>query len=157
MKYNESNSYKTSQKQIAGTYKRYKTELSQAKSVLDYGAGKYNEMLTEYHKVNKINGRLYDPYNEAINQLPNETFEIVICNNVLNVVKDDEVLKNIVKTAISKAEKKVIFKVYQGDKSGKSRITGKETFQRHCKTNDYKGFFKNHEIKITGDYIVLTK
>ena len=150
-------SYKTSQKQIAGTYKTFKVEIGASQSVLDYGCGKYDELLTEYHRANNINGTLYEPYKENINTKPKGKFETVLCNNVLNVIESDDVLMSIILDVITYASKTAIFKVYKGKGDGAGKATKIGTFQRNTGAKGYAKYFEGLDYKIKGDFIIIRK
>lgn len=62
------------------------------KSLLDYGCGK-----ARLHKKNRLidNVTLYDPYYEPYSKKPNDTFDMVICTDVMEHVPEEEVGKTL--------------------------------------------------------------
>lgn len=58
-------------------------------TILDYGCGK-----AMHHKKAKLgNTTLYDPYYAPYNKKPNDTFDMVICTDVMEHIPQDEVGK----------------------------------------------------------------
>lgn len=157
--YKEENSYKTSRKVIARTYKKYSDFLEKSANVLDYGSGRYHEKLIKYAEANNIKLTLYDKFNPAISEKPQGTFEIVVCNNVLNVIKCDKMLSEVIRDCISYAERTVIFRIYEGDRKGLGNVTSNGTFQRNLKYRDYKEFFEGLDYRVIfrGGYIIVRK
>ena len=169
-KYKAENSHNTSINKLAATYKKFKGLLQESRIVLDYGAGKYICNIKEFCSENNINIELYDPFNSAIDHVNfTKKYDTVICNNVLNVIYSDNDLREVIKNCIGLAEKVVIFKIYQGDKTGISDFTKRNTFQRNWLTEDYMFFlnklikspllpeYKDFEIEVKGDYIIIFK
>lgn len=154
-------SIKTSQNQIANTYKVFAEELKESASVLDFGAGKYNEKLAQYAADNNINLSLYDPYNEAIAIKPEGIFDTVINNNVLNVIECPDIYASVVRELYSTAERKLIIKVYTGNRSGIGAATKIGTFQHNKTAKQHKaiieGILKGIEIKTKGDFLIISK
>lgn len=60
-------------------------KLHDIKTILDYGSGKGKLSLTLPAEVT-----LYDPYHEPISKKPEGTFDMVICNDVLEHIPEDE-------------------------------------------------------------------
>lgn len=128
------------------------------KSVLDYGCGKYPEIIREY--VESCSGEYfgYDPYNLG-NEIPkNQMFDVVIISNVLNVIQEDEVIENIIHEAMRIANTAIIA-IYEGDKSGIGRATKKDCYQRNQSKNWYYHFIDNmgYKVEIKSSFILVTK
>jgi len=157
MKTTKEASYLTSRNQIARTYKVFNEELQNAETVLDYGSGKYHERLMEYCNTNNINATLYEPYNEAINTKPNGKFEVVICNNVLNVIESDDVLMGIIIDCLKYATKKIIFCIYEGDRDGIGKVRKGGTYQRNAKAKEYLPYFDGLNVKTKGNFIIIER
>lgn len=97
--------------------------------ILNYGAGKHYKKHTEMFGSNLIN---YDKYVNEINIIPNNNeFDIVICSNVLNVIKDDMEIKNILDYFDTLKGKKIYITVYEGDKSNIGKTTKLGTYQKN--------------------------
>lgn len=112
---------------------------------IDYGGGRFDNVadyLTQYDVINLV----YDPYNRT----PEHNREVIktlrraggadtaTCSNVLNVIKEPEVRKNVLEN-ISKIVKpggKVYITVYEGSGKGDEGPT-KAGYQLNRKTADY--------------------
>lgn len=128
------------------------------KSVLDYGCGKYPEIIKEY--VESFSGKYfgYDPYNLG-NEIPeNQMFDVVTISNVLNVIQEDEVIENIIHEAMRIANTAIIA-IYEGDKSGIGRATKKDCYQRNQSKYWYYRFIGNmgYKVEIKSGFILVTK
>lgn len=106
---------------------------------LDYGSGKINPNVETIFKKNKIQYLPYDPFwldeitnNRAMNLYPT----VVICSNLLNVIKENEVMHGI-HNYIRGLKVPFFIKVYEGDKSYISRETKKDCYQRNLPTDEY--------------------
>lgn len=104
--------------------------------ILDYGCGRFIDHIKEKVESQGCTYYPYDPYNLPENKLPNEMFDYAICSNVLNVIAEDNIVRDVIKTVVSHSQK-AYFTVYEGDGSGIGKITGKDSYQRNEKTNKY--------------------
>ena len=129
--------------------------------LMDYGCGKYtehiSEFLTGYGKVLYP----YDPYNQskAVNEHTLQfldwagamQYEVdVVCSNVLNVIdSDDEVEKiaRIIETIVQITGGTAFITVYEGDRSGVGRVTGKDQYQRNEPLRFYLRFFPSGKLE----------
>ena len=107
-------------------------------TVLDIGGGKFD--------ANKIYAAglgvklyVYDKFNrseaenkEALSCNP----DAIVCNNVLNVIDDGQALRNLIALCAS-YQVPCYFTVYEGDRSGISKTSKKDCWQRNWKTSDY--------------------
>lgn len=110
--------------------------------VLDFGGGKYSEA-QEYLKSLGAVCEVYDPYNRSHDEnmrVLNQKYDLMMCNNVLNVLTDD-VLPNVILDMKKIAEMcgviKIVVTVYERDKSGIGCYTGNASYQRNEKTSVY--------------------
>ena len=117
--------------------KIYAYQIPKGKSVLDYGCGKYTEHIEEYANRNEIKWKGYDKYNREEEDNQKEKSDYVFCSNVLNVIAEDEIVDEIINECISLATKEAVFTVYEGDRTGKGRQTGKDQYQRNEKKAEY--------------------
>lgn len=139
----------------------YKKAHFYSKNILDYGCGQYTKHIEEHVKsLNKIY-LPYDPYNQPVQEqiatdeklnllLANECPIDVVCSNVLNVIDDDEEINGIAKTIMDIIMRTGGFgfiTVYEGDKSGIGRQTGKDQYQRNEPLKNYLKYFNGH-IKV---------
>lgn len=113
-----------------------KINFSPGSTVLDYGCGRYISHIQS--KVNKQGCTYipYDPYNLLGSKIPTEKVDYVICSNVLNVIDNIEVIKEIIFMLVNKA-KHIAISIYEGDGSGIGKVTGEDTYQRNEKISDY--------------------
>ena len=168
MKVQEYTSKDTSVNTVSAVYK-YITTCHDI--ILDYGGGKYDTN-AEYMRRNFNSTVLvYDPYNrtEEHNKRVIDYFlvnpaKIVVCSNVLNIIKEDEIILDI----LQKIDKLIAvngllyIKVYERDKSGVGCKTTKG-WQRNERLPDYYKFFNKVfgqrylTLRTIGDIIILTK
>ena len=114
--------------------------------IVDYGCGRYTDHIQNWAKEHEVQWFGYDKYNQtesnnktALSQLDNTDY--VVCSNVLNIIKEDEVIKKIVDDCIRPGST-AIFTVYEGDRSGIGRATGQDQYQRNCKRKWYEDLMK---------------
>lgn len=105
-------------------------------SIIDYGCGKYTDHLRAFaqeHGAHTWQG--YDKYNRDEEKNRNALsglYDVAIVSNVLNVIKEDDIVRDIVAHALNLAET-VYITVYQGDKSGVGKPTqGGQSWQRNA-------------------------
>ena len=72
--------------------------------ILDYGCGR-GDNLSELKNNYNINITGYDKFYEEWSTKPSETFDIVTCNYVLNVVEDPNERKEIIKDLLKYGKK----------------------------------------------------
>lgn len=143
-----------------------------AKNVLDYGCGAYTEHIRQYvESMNKIY-LPYDPYNQSIDEALDTRDKIqlllangcpidVVCSNVLNVIDDEEEINGIAKTIMDIIMQTGGFgfvTVYEGDRSGVGRATGRDQYQRNEPLKSYLRLFDgnpNVSAKVEKGMIVV--
>lgn len=150
----------TSINKVTKVYKQYNFS---NKLILDYGGGKYDTnkvYLSQFWNTTYI----YDPYNRtedentyALNQIIlNNGADIVVCANVLNVIKEDEILENILFNLLKyvKYNGIIYIQIYQGNGRGIGQVTTKG-FQRNEKAKYYYDLIKrvycNSKIILKGN------
>ena len=131
-------------------YQMIKTETIRQKTkskreepiVVDYGCGR------QEHKLEGCRVVGYDPYwqspeqnKEALELIKNKKADLIICSNVLCVIKEDEIVKTIVE-AIEQSGIGYLFKIYEGNKTGVGAKSKSDCWQRNERTKDYLRFFK---------------
>lgn len=119
--------------------------------VIDYGCGKYTEHIKSFLKNKGFYFMGYDLYNQHIDK-NQETLKVlesttsigtIICSNLLCVIKEDEIVQEIV-NKVTKTRQPYFFTIYEGDKSGIGKQTGKDKWQRNQKLKAiYEQFFTN--------------
>lgn len=116
--------------------------------VLDWGSGKYDACK---NATEALGARYlpYDPYNideetnkASLDYAENYGVSYIVCANVLNVIKEDEIIKETVKkiASLCQPNTQVIVSVYIGDKSEKGCATTKG-WQRNENLYSYYKFF----------------
>lgn len=116
--------------------------------IVDYGCGRAwgNTQAFLQKQVNKLNYYPYDPFwvnsqqnLEAQESLNNNQIDLCICANVLNVIQEEDILKDIIKDIIKTPI--WIIQVYEGDGSGNGKVSKKDCYQRNQKIADYLQYF----------------
>lgn len=110
--------------------------------VLDFGGGKYSEAQEYLQSLGAV-CEVYDPYNRPHDEnvrVLSQKYDLMMCNNVLNVLTDD-VLPNVILDMKKIAEMcgviNIVVTVYERDKSGVGCYTGNASYQRNEKTSAY--------------------
>lgn len=129
----EYTSAKTSQSQIAGGFKKVNWKAGDIN--LDYGGGKYDKATDYLARIGVIN-LVYDPFNRSSshnNQMLEEakTANISTCFNVLNVIKEPEARKKVLKELKRQSTDTIYITVYVGDRSSEGKVTTKG-WQNHA-------------------------
>lgn len=111
--------------------------------VLDYGGGKFglvaeymNGKVKEFHTVDKFNRcEKWNTFHttEAVKHGVN----VVTCANVLNVIKENEIVDEVIETVYKLTTDRAVFCVYEGDKTGNGRKTQRSSWQRNERTTLY--------------------
>lgn len=129
--------------------------------ILDYGCGKYTDHIKLFAILHDKVYLPYDPYNQP-NDVNMHTFETastvaslgesidVVCSNVLNVIDSESDISRIcsqIEHIAVKTGGTAFVTVYEGDKSGTGRQTGKDQYQRNEPLRDYLRFFHNASIR----------
>ncbi len=139
-------------------------------TILDYGGGKYDTNAQYMQEKRKCTVLVYDPYNRTpehnrnvLKYFTNNPAYFVVCSNVLNVIKEDEVIIEALRHIYSLMNKNgfLYIKVYERDKSGIGCATTKG-WQRNQKLNEYIPFIENAfgkhcDIKRKGDILIVKK
>ena len=101
---------------------------------------------------------VYDKYNrsEEENRLALSVahYDYLVCSNVLNVIKEDEVIDEILKHMLSINADLYLFTVYEGDKSGKGKVT-KKGYQRNQKLNFYYSLLEHYFSTVSNQKGIL--
>lgn len=145
----EYDSKKTSIAQISAPYtnKRYAPLFHAGDRVLDYGGGRY-DLAKDYMALKGVRVDIYDPYwrtaehNKAVlTKFRKKAPDVIVCANVLNVIKEDSIVADVVKKIKGLKGKNtiVIFCVFERDKTGIGTETSKG-WQRNDKSADYGRF-----------------
>ena len=132
-----------------------------ATMIMDYGCGKYIDHIREHvHSLHKAY-LPYDPYNQSDDENASTATLVcnamylhfpvdVVCSNVLNVIDDDDTVRKIARhlEEITTATGGTAYvTVYEGNRSGTGKQTGKDQYQRNALLRDYLRFFHNATIQ----------
>lgn len=148
----------------------YKYINQQNAVILDYGGGKYDTNAEFMKKTCNSIVLVYDPYNrpkehneQVRNYFVSHPAKIVVCSNVLCVIKEDEVILDILRDMFNLMDWNALLyiKVYERDKTGIGCETTKG-WQRNQRLDDYKPFIKNAfgkncEIRKKNDILIVKK
>lgn len=121
-------------------------------NVFDFGCGKIEtvKLIQDYLDKYNINLVPYDPFNlpeEFNNNNLNLAIycQVFICSNVLNVIREDNNVQDIIDfvyaMGFGRKRSDFYFKIYEGDGSGVGRLTKKDCWQRNMKTKNYLSKF----------------
>lgn len=106
--------------------------------VLDYGCGKYTALIKAHAEKNGFQWSGYDKFNQTAEQNAHafRKADVVISSNVLNVIAESDVRKDVLEK-MARRGNKLLITVYEGDKSGKGRRSQADCWQENRKTADY--------------------
>jgi hypothetical protein len=142
-------SEKTSINTLNKAYKLIKDKYPIASLIFDYGCGKYNTN-KDFAEECGYEWQGYDPYNRTedeniacirrLGQYPMYP-EAIMCNNVLNVLENSNIINNVLCDISHYAGKDtdIYITIYEGDKSGVGKVTNKG-YQRNEKLIKYKDY-----------------
>lgn len=150
----EFTSAKTSRNQLPATFSKVLWEPNTVN--FDLGGGKY-EKGTEFLKTKGVTNLVHDVYNRSedhnnnvIQFLQKRKADTATVNNVLNVIKEQNIRLNVIKMSKQYLKPNGIayFLIYEGNKSGKGMQT-KDGWQNNKKTNEYINEVKQHYNKVS--------
>lgn len=118
-------------KKLPAIYKMISDLVTENDNVIDFGCGKYFD---NYNLPANYHG--YDPYNRPNSEELNIKYDVALCSNVLNVIMEKEVRRQLLED-LKHIAKRVFITVYEGDKSGKGKKTKEDCYQLNRKHNDY--------------------
>lgn len=145
--------------------KVYRYGLPAGSVIVDYGCGRYTEHLKANANGRGLQWYGYDPYNrteaenaDALQILAEKAADYVISANVLNVIDSDQAVNAVIRAAVNGSRKAAVFTVYEGDKSGRGRQTGRDQYQRNERKVAYVERIRDLGYKAArkGDYIIVT-
>lgn len=139
--------------------------------VLDYGCGKFYERTKQHCDKTCLSYNPYDPYNcDAVENDKSITFgkkhgyDTIFCCNVLNVIDSDSAIWSIIHNMFNMVNSggKIYIQIYEGNKSGVSRETKKDCFQRNEPTANYFQFMgacqgRPFKTELHGNIIIIIK
>lgn len=128
---------------------------------LDIGGGRFDN-LKEHFKASNVDLLVYDPYNrtpehnaKVIEQIQSKKCDGVMINNVLNVIAEKANRKQVILQAHDSLKEgcSAIFLIYEGDKSGQSRMTKKTKDSSSFQMNKKADFFLDEIREVFGNNI----
>lgn len=134
--------------------------------VLDYGCGKHVEHLQRTATDRGWTWYGYDPFNRseaenrpAVDMIETRNADYVLCCNVLNVIDDDEAVDDVIRAAVSACKVAAVFTVYEGNRTGTGKQTGRDSWQRNERRAAYVDRIRSAGYQVTrkGEYIVVTR
>jgi hypothetical protein len=124
-------------------------KLPEGVRVLDWGCGKDTTLTSSLLAKHGLIQVGYDPNwkseedNKQAEALLGEA-EVFVCSNVLNVIDDDNIVKDICNKAFQ--HKYFFITVYEGDKSGIGKCSKENCYQRNAKVKSYLQYFSDDAI-----------
>lgn len=142
-------------KKLPAIYSKLDFEKLKGKTVFDYGAGKSEtvKLIRHFLEDYDIDYIPYDLYNlsDADNCYALERkieADIYICSNVLNVIKENDIVQNIINDITNWStspnpinNKPFFFKIYEGNKTGIGKQSKLDCWQRNQRIKDYISLF----------------
>lgn len=124
-------------------------KLPEGARVLDWGCGKNTTLTSKVLEEHKITHIGYDPNwkSDKENNLAKSWLglaNVFVCSNVLNVIDDDNVIKDICLKA--SLHEYFFITIYEGDKSGVGKRSKEDCYQRNEKIKSYMQYFSNQAI-----------
>ena len=134
---------------------------SEGDVVLDYGGGKY-DTATDFLKEFGITNVIYDPYNrepeENAQALAKDDYDFVVLSDVLNVVAEKQIRKEIIQDAWRHLREGgiLLVKIYEGDGSLIIKVNEK---RNSCQLNQdtYFYFWEIRDEHLFRNIKLLTK
>lgn len=124
--------------------------------VLDFGAGKYRKG-TMFLRDKGFDVDSYEP--SLHDNLPSGKYKNILISNVFNVIAEDEIVIDILKTCkeLLESDGRVLVTVYEGDKSGRGKPSKEDCYQRNARTAEYIGLVSKvfDNVKIKQNIIIL--
>lgn len=136
-------------------------EIMKDKYVIDIGGGKYDTAIEVAKKYNS-EVSIYDPFNRSVEHnrmVLAGIYDVAVISNVLNVIDNKEARADVLRTAAGLAET-ILITVYEGDRTGKGKQTGIDSWQENRCTSDYVDEIRNalglYDVIRCGKLIIAT-
>ena len=119
--------------------------------ILDYGGGKYDKNAEYMLKKNASKVYVYDKYNRSqdhndavLDYMGMNKPDYVVCSNVLNVIKEDSVIDEILRFISTEyREAVVLIVIYERNKTGIPEVTSRG-YQRNERKEKYYPLIKKY-------------
>lgn len=91
--------------------------------------------------------------------IPAGAADYAICCNVLNVIDDNEAVDDVIRAVVSACKVAAVFTVYEGNRTGTGRQTGRDSWQRNERRAAYVDRIRSAGYQVTrkGEFIVVTR
>lgn len=136
-------------------------EIMKGKYVIDIGGGRYDTAI-EVAKEYNAEVSIYDPFNRSVEHnrmVLDGIYDVAVISNVLNVIDSKEARADVLRCAAGFAET-ILITVYEGDRSGKGKQTGVDSWQENRCTSDYVDEIRNalglYDVIRCGKLIIAT-
>lgn len=136
-------------------------EIMKDKYVIDIGGGRYDTAIEVAKKYN-AEVSIYDPFNRSIAHnlmVLNGSYDVAVISNVLNVIDNKEARADVLRCAASMAET-ILITVWEGDRTGRGKQTGLDSWQENRCTSDYVDEIRNvlglYDVIRCGKLIIAT-
>lgn len=132
--------------------------------VLDYGCGKHVEHLQRTATDRGWTWYGFDPFNRtetenrpAVDVIGAHAADYVLCCNVLNVIDDSEAVDDVIRAAVSACKVAAVFTVYEGNRTGTGKQTGRDSWQRNERRAAYVDRMRAAGYNVTrrGEYLIV--
>lgn len=143
------------------TVKLIEPILSRGQTWADIGGGRFDNTVEHFKKFGaKLH--VFDPFNRSkehndmvVEKISNSQCDGVMINNVLNVIAEKENRKKVIQQAFDclKDGAKAYFLIYEGDKTGKAKVTKKTNDSSSFQLNQKAQFFEEEIKEVFGNQI----
>lgn len=130
---------------------------------IDFGSGKYTEHLRDFVAAHNGTMMFYDPYNQpahvnAATLFHRNRSQYCLCSNVLNVIDDDNAVRNAIQTAVELGNGVAYFTVYEGDGTGIGIETQNgQSWQRNQKLRSYEAYCTGYNVDFRNGVMTVRK
>ncbi len=138
-------------------------------NILDIGGGKFDNVKEHLYAKYKAKNYIYDKYNrgkdhnsDVLNFFSRKKADMAVISNVLNVIMEDDIKREIIKLAIDKTKDNglILIKVYEGNKTSIGHVSKKDCWQENKLSHEYLKFIPKHHqerAKVKGGVIIISK
>ena len=130
---------------------------------IDFGSGKYTKHLADFTHAQGGTMMFYDPYNQpasvnAATLLHRNRSQFCLCSNVLNVIDDDDAVRDAIRNAVELGNGLAYFTVYEGNGTG----IGSETqnglsWQRNQKLRSYEAYCAGYSVEFRNGVMTVRR
>ncbi len=129
---------------------------------IDLGCGKYTDHIADFVHAQGGTVMFYDPYNQPATVNAETLFHrnrshYCICSNVLNVIDDDDAVRDVIRKAVALGNGIAYFTVYEGNGTGIGSETQKGlSWQRNMKLHKYAAFCIGFDVEFSDRMMIVT-